>query len=105
VGTDLCTGEVAGLTDWPIEQIAQTVKLDDPQRVLLKDVRAAAAKAIGHSQGGMPDRPNLPSTPTGRIEAMHTRLVAMLDTLRTVRPAFERCIGKGKAHRLHQGQR
>jgi uncharacterized protein YicC (UPF0701 family) len=88
VGTDLCSSRVGGLTDWPIEQIAQTVEPDDAQRALLDDVRAASAKAIDTLKAACPT--DLPSTPTGRIEAMHTRLSAMLDAVRTVRPAFEK---------------
>jgi LTXXQ motif family protein len=88
VGTDLCSSQVAGLTDWPIEQIAQTVEPDEAQRALLDDVRAASAKAIDTLKAACPT--DLPSTPTGRIEAMHARLSAMLDAVRTVRPAFEK---------------
>jgi LTXXQ motif family protein len=88
VRTDLCSSQVAGLTDWPIEQIAQTVEPDDAQRALLDDVRAASAKAIDTLKPACPT--DLPSTPTGRIEAMHVRLSAMLDAVRTVRPAFEK---------------
>jgi len=29
VESDLCTGQTAGLTDWPIERIAQTVEPSD----------------------------------------------------------------------------
>jgi ABC-type transporter MlaC component len=88
VGTDLCSSQVAGLTDWPIEQIAQTVEPDDAQRALLDDVRAASAKVIDTLKASCPT--DLPSTPTGRIAAMHTRLSAMLDAVRTARPAFEK---------------
>jgi hypothetical protein len=88
VGADLCSSQVAGLTDWPIEQIAQTVEPDDAQRALLEDVRAATAKGIDTLKAACPT--DLPSTPTGRIEAMRVRLAAMLDAVHTVRPAFER---------------
>jgi LTXXQ motif family protein len=88
VGTDICSGQIAGLTDWPIEQIAQTVGPDDAQRVLLDDARAASAKSIDTLKAACPT--DLPSTATGRIEAMHTRLSAMRNAVRTVRPAFEK---------------
>jgi hypothetical protein len=88
VDTGLCSSRIAGLTDWPIEQIAQTVEPGDAQRALLDDVRAATAKAIDTLKASCPT--DLPSTPTGRIKAMHTRLSAMLDAVRTVRPAFEK---------------
>jgi len=88
LGADLCSSQVSGLTDWPIDQIAQTVEPDDTQRALLEDVRAAAARSIDLLKAACPT--DLPSTPTGRIEAMHGRLVAMLDAVRTVRPPMEK---------------
>jgi hypothetical protein len=86
VGTDLCSGQVAGLTDWPIDHIAQTVEPDDAQRALLDDVKVATAQALDALRASCPTE--LPTTPTGRIEAMHTRLVDMRQAVRTVRPAL-----------------
>jgi hypothetical protein len=87
-GADLCSSQVAGLTNWPVDQIAQTVEPNDAQRALLEDVRAATSQAVDILKTACPT--DLPSTSTGRIEAMRLRLVAMLDAVRTVRPAFER---------------
>jgi len=88
VGADLCIGQTAGLTDWPIERIAQTVEPNDAQRSLLGELRAATEKALDLLRASCPTA--LPSTPTGRIEAMHQRLDAMLQAVRIVRPALER---------------
>jgi hypothetical protein len=87
VGADLCSGQTAGLTDWPIEQIAQTVEPTDLQRSALDGLRQATAQALDILKASCPSE--LPSTPTGRIEAMQTRLTAMLQAVRTVRPALE----------------
>jgi LTXXQ motif family protein len=87
-GADLCSGSVGGLTNWPIERIAQTVEPDDTQRVLLDDVKAATAQALETLKASCPTE--LPNTPGGRIEAMHARLVAMLQAVRTVRPPLEK---------------
>jgi LTXXQ motif family protein len=87
VGADLCSGQSAGLTDWPIEQIAQTVQPDDTQRATLDELKAAAAQALDILKASCPTE--LPSTPTGRLEAMHKRLAAMLQAVQTVRPALE----------------
>src|SRR5215831_5386133 len=38
VGADLCSGQTAGLTDWPIERIAQTVEPNDAQRAALDEL-------------------------------------------------------------------
>src|SRR5262245_19390918 len=88
IEADLCSGQTAGLTDWPIERIAQTVEPNDAQRGLLNDLRDATAKALDAIKAACPTA--LPSTPTGRIEAMRQRLEAMLTAARTVRPALEK---------------
>jgi ABC-type transporter MlaC component len=88
VGADLCSGQTAGLTDWPIERIAQTVEPNDAQRALLDELKDATAKALDILKAACPTQ--LPSTPTGRIEAMRQRLEAMLQAVRTVRPVVEK---------------
>src|SRR5499433_832511 len=88
VGADLCSGQTAGLTDWPIERIAQTVEPNDAQRAVLDELKAATAQALDILKAACPTA--LPSTPTGRIDAMHQRLDAMLQAVRTVRPVIEK---------------
>jgi hypothetical protein len=88
ISADLCSGQTAGLTDWPIERIAQTIEPNDPQRTALDELRGATAKALDVLKAACPT--DLPSTPTGRIEAMHQRLAAMLQAVRIVRPAMEK---------------
>jgi ABC-type transporter MlaC component len=88
VGADLCSGQTAGLTDWPIERIAQTVEPNDAQRAVLDELKAATAQALDVLKAACPTA--LPSTPTGRIEAMHQRLDAMVQAVRTVRPVLEK---------------
>jgi ABC-type transporter MlaC component len=87
VGADLCSGQTAGLTDWPIERIAQTIQPDDTQRAALDQLRDATAKTLDILKASCPTE--LPSTPTGRIAAMQARLEAMLQAVRTMRPALE----------------
>jgi hypothetical protein len=55
---------------------------------LLDDLKAATAKAVGILQGACPN--DLPSTPTGRLAAMHVRVQAMLQAVQTVRPALDK---------------
>ena len=88
VEADLCSGQTAGLTDWPIERIAQTVEPNDAQRAVLDELKAATAQALDILKAACPTA--LPSTPTGRIETMHQRLDAMLQAVRTVRPVVEK---------------
>ncbi len=88
VEADLCSGQTSGLTDWPIERIAQTVEPNDAQRAILDELKDATAKALDQLKAACPTA--LPSTPTGRIEAMRQRLEAMLAAVRTVRPVLEK---------------
>ena len=60
----------------------------DAQRPALDELRAANAKAIDILKAGCPKE--LPSTPTGRLTAMESRLQVMLQAVQTVRPALER---------------
>ncbi|HEY6259870.1 MAG TPA: Spy/CpxP family protein refolding chaperone [Xanthobacteraceae bacterium] len=85
---EVCSAQASGLTDWPIEQIAQRVQPDDAQRTLLDQLRDATAKAVSLLQGSCPT--DLPSTPTGRMTEMRQRIQTMLQAVQLVRPALER---------------
>ena len=71
------------MTDWRTNQIAQLVEPDEAQRTALEELKTATAKAVDLLKAECPT--DLPSTPTGRIEAMRVRLSAMLEAVRTVR--------------------
>ena len=58
----------------------------DAQRPALDELRAANAKAIDILKAGCPKE--LPSTPTGRLTAMESRLQVMLHAVQIVRPAL-----------------
>jgi len=90
-GPEVCGAQVAALTDWPIEQIAQTIQPNEPQQAALNDLRDATGKALGMLQSACPT--DLPSTPTGRLAAMRTRIEAMVSALSIVRPALDRFYG------------
>jgi hypothetical protein len=86
-GSQICSGQAQGLTDFPIERIAQQVNPDRHQRALLDDLKAATAKAVNILQANCPNE--LPSTPTGRLAAMRSRVEAMLQAVQVVRPALD----------------
>jgi hypothetical protein len=87
----ICTGEAQGLTDFPIERIAQQVGPDQQQQALLDDLKATTDKAVQAMQAACPG--DLPATPTGRLAAMRIRVTAMLQAVQTVRPALDRFYG------------
>jgi hypothetical protein len=84
----ICTGETSGLTDWPVERIAQTVNPDESQRAALNELRDEAARAVKLMRSACPDE--LPSTPAGRMAAMRQRLEAMREAVQIVRPALDK---------------
>jgi uncharacterized protein YicC (UPF0701 family) len=83
----ICTQQSPGLTAFPIERIAQTVAPTEVQKALLDKLKDATAKAVDILQAACPTE--LPSTPTGRLEALERRLEAMVAAVQTVRPALE----------------
>jgi ABC-type transporter MlaC component len=83
----LCTQPTSGLTDLPIERIAQTVGPTDAQKALLDKLKNATAKAVDILQDACPTE--LPSTPTGRMDALEKRLDAMVAAVDTVRQPLQ----------------
>ena len=84
----VCNAQAPALTDWPIQQIAETVKPDQTQQSALNDLKDATAKAVNVLQSACPEE--LPSTPTGRVEAMRQRIGTMLMALSIVQPPLQR---------------
>jgi len=58
---------------------------------LLDDLKAATIKAVNILQAACPNE--LPSTPTGRLTAMRSRVEAMQQAVQVVRPALEAFYG------------
>ena len=85
---EVCSDNASDLTDWPIERISEVVQPTDAQRPALDELRAANARAVDILKAGCPK--DLPSTPTGRLTAMESRLQVMLQAVQTVRPALDR---------------
>jgi hypothetical protein len=83
----ICSGQASGLTDWPIERIAQQVGPTNEQRSLLDRLKDATAQAVNLLQSACPT--DLPSTPTGRLAAMRQRIEPMLQAVQLVRPALD----------------
>jgi len=86
-GSQICSGQAQGLTDFPIERIAQQVNPDQQQQALLDDLKAATAKAVSILQATCPNE--LASTPAARLIAMRSRVEAMQRAVQMVRPALE----------------
>jgi len=88
---DSCKQQKPGLTNLPIERIEDAVKPTDVQADGLKNLEDATAKAVSIMQTACPE--DTPITPPGRLEAMETRLKAMIEAANTVKPALENFYG------------
>lgn len=78
-----CGENKAGLTNLPIEQIEDAVKPTEQQQASLDRLGEATVKAVGILQAACPSE--TPLTPPGRLEAIETRLKAMVEAANTVK--------------------
>ena len=84
--TQICQASDPGLTQWPIEQIEQTVQPTANQQKLLGGLKAASERAARLLQAACPA--SQPSTPLGRLDAITERLDTLLEAIDIVRPAL-----------------
>jgi hypothetical protein len=84
--TKLCDERAPGVTDLPIDRIAQVVQPTAAQRAALDELEDASIEAAERLKTDCPPYQTL--TPPGRVEAMEKRLDATLGTVRTVGPAL-----------------
>jgi hypothetical protein len=86
--TVVCGEQVPALTNWPIEQISKTIEPNEVQQAALTEFKDATGKAMDALRAACPD--DLPSTPPGRMAAMHKRIAAMLLATSIVQPPLQR---------------
>jgi hypothetical protein len=84
--TKLCDERAPGVTDLPIDRIAQVVQPTAAQRAALDELKDASVKAAERLKTECPAYQTL--TPTGRVAAMEKRLDATFGRAKTVGPAL-----------------
>src|SRR6266436_6753947 len=77
--------DIAGL---PIDQIQQTLELNDAQRAALDDLANVSVKAAQQIKAACPIQIAL--TAPGRLAAMQQRIEAMIAAVQTVQPALQK---------------
>lgn len=82
-----CSPRMAGFAEWRIERIERAVKPDDAQRKLLEELRTASTKAAETITAACAR--DIPPTASARLALMEGRMEAMLQAVKTVRPAFD----------------
>jgi LTXXQ motif family protein len=81
-----CDARAPGVTDLPIDRIAEAVQPSDFQRAALDALRQASTNAASSLKADCPTYQVL--TPVGRTEAMEQRLAGTLTAVKTVEPAL-----------------
>ncbi|MCC6778007.1 MAG: Spy/CpxP family protein refolding chaperone [Hyphomicrobiales bacterium] len=84
----VCSERAPELTNWPIERIAAVIEPTDAQRTALDALKEATGRTVEMLKSACPN--DLPSTPTGRLAAMESRLQVMLQAVQVVRAPLDR---------------
>lgn len=82
-----CNPRFAGFRQWRANRLERRLDLTDAQKAKLDDLKAASAKAVQTITASCPSA--APGTPVEQMQAMESRLEAMLQAIKTVRPAFD----------------
>jgi hypothetical protein len=87
----MCNPRAAGFAEWRIELIEAAIKPTEAQRTALNELRTASTKAAETIAAACPKE--FPAKSNERLALMEKRLEAMLEAIKTVRPAFETLYG------------
>ena len=82
-----CNPAAAGFSGWRADRLAELIKPTDAQRPKFDEFKAASIKAADMMREAC--LADVPETVVGRTEAMEKRVDAMLQAVRTVRPALD----------------
>ena len=83
----MCNPATAGFAGWRADRVAELIKPTDAQRPKFEEFKAASIKSAEAMRDAC--QADVPETIIGRTEAMEKRMDAMLQAIRTVRPALE----------------
>ena len=83
----LCSPQAAGLAEWQLKRIERSVKPNDDQAKKLAELRTASGKAADTIRAACPK--DFPPSSSARMAVMEKRVDAMLQAIKTVRPAFD----------------
>jgi hypothetical protein len=83
----MCSPRAAGLAAWRVGALEEIVKPTEAQRAALDALKAASTKAADAMAAACPQ--DYPATSPARLDAMEKRLDAMLQAVKTVRPAVD----------------
>jgi LTXXQ motif family protein len=79
-----CSQQGGGFIDLPVQRIEQVVQPSAQQQSAFNDLKKAAQKASDQLQSSCPTA--VPKSPVARVGTVETRLAAMADAIKSVRP-------------------
>ena len=83
----MCTQQVGGIMNLPVQSVLQVVAPYAQQLGAFDELKKASDNAAGAVQASCPTQ--MPQTPVTRLDAAKTRLSALVDAMKTVRPKLE----------------
>jgi hypothetical protein len=87
----MCSPAAAGFAEWRIDRLEEVIKPTDAQRPKFDELKTASSKAADIMHNACPT--DFPKTTVGRMEVVEKRADAMLQAIKTVRPAMEAFYG------------
>src|SRR6516225_2407550 len=83
----LCSQQGGSFIDLPVQRIEQVVQPTAQQQSAFDDLKKAAQKASDQLQSSCPT--TVPKSPVARVDTVETRLTAMADAIKSVRPDLQ----------------
>ena len=83
----LCTQQMGGFINLPVERIEQVVQPTAQQQDAFDNLKKATQNASDRLQSSCPTA--VPQSPVARLDTVEARLTAMTDAMKSVRPALE----------------
>jgi LTXXQ motif family protein len=83
----LCTPRSVGLYEWQVRWIERVVRPTETQRAALNDLQSASSKAIATMSTAC--KAETPTTTKAQLAMMDSRLEAMSQAVKTLRPAID----------------
>ena len=83
----LCSQQAGSFIDLPVQRIEQVVQPTAQQQSAFDDLKKAAQKAGDQLQSSCPTA--VPKSPVARVDTVETRLTAMADAIKSVRPDLQ----------------
>jgi hypothetical protein len=82
-----CSQQAGSFIDLPVKRIEQVVQPTAQQQSAFDDLKNAAQKAGNQLQSSCPTA--VPLSPVARVDTVETRLSAMADAIKSVRPGLQ----------------